>query len=55
MEDFGPRGCECGVTGVGKTDDALMHSLSGKIDANVKQGALYGVDIPYELPEATAC
>jgi AsmA protein len=42
------------VTGVGNTDDALMHSLSGKIDANVKQGALIGVDIPYELQRANA-
>ena len=31
------------VTGVGNTDDALMHSLSGKIDANVKQGAINGI------------
>lgn len=42
------------VAGVGNTDDALMHSLSGKIDANVKQGALIGVDIPYELQRADA-
>jgi AsmA protein len=42
------------VTGVGNTDAALMHSLSGKIDANVKQGALIGVDIPYELQRANA-
>jgi AsmA protein len=42
------------VTGVGNTDDAIMRSLSGKIDANVKQGALIGVDIAYELRRANA-
>jgi AsmA protein len=42
------------VTGVGNTDDALIRSLSGKIDANVKQGALIGIDIAYELQRANA-
>jgi AsmA protein len=42
------------VTGVGNTDDAIMRSLSGKIDANVKQGALIGIDIAYELQRANA-
>jgi AsmA protein len=42
------------VTGVGNTDDALIRSLSGKIDANVKQGALNGIDIAYELQRANA-
>jgi AsmA protein len=37
------------VTGVGNTDDALMRSLSGKIDANVKQGAINGIAIQFEL------
>src|SRR5205085_11247027 len=42
------------VTGVGNTDEAIMRSLSGKIDANVKQGALIGIDIAYELQRANA-
>jgi AsmA protein len=42
------------VTGVGNTDDAIMRSLTGKIDANVKQGALIGIDIAYELQRANA-
>jgi AsmA protein len=42
------------VTGVGNADDAIMRSLSGKIDANVKQGALIGIDIAYELQRANA-
>jgi AsmA protein len=37
------------VTGVGNTDEALIRSLNGKIDANVKQGALVGVDAVYEM------
>jgi AsmA protein len=37
------------VTGVGNTDDALMRSLSGKIDANVKQGAINGIALQFEL------
>jgi AsmA protein len=42
------------VAGVGNTDDALIRSLNGKIDANVKQGALIGIDIVYELQRANA-
>ena len=42
------------VTGVGNTDDAIMRSLGGKIDANVKQGALIGIDIAYELQRVNA-
>jgi AsmA protein len=42
------------VTGVGNTEEAIMRSLSGKIDANVKQGALIGIDIAYELQRANA-
>jgi len=42
------------VTGVGNTDEAIIRSLSGKIDANVKQGALIGIDIGYELQRANA-
>jgi AsmA protein len=32
----------------------MTRSLSGKFDANVKQGALEGIDIAYELQRATA-
>lgn len=42
------------VTGVGNTDEAMIRSLSGKIDANVKQGALIGIDMVYELQSANA-
>jgi AsmA protein len=42
------------VTGVGDTDDAMVRSLSGKIDADVKQGALIGIDIVYELQRVNA-
>jgi AsmA protein len=42
------------VRGSGDTDDALIRSLNGKIDANVKQGALIGIDIVYELQRVNA-
>lgn len=42
------------VTGVGNTDDAITRSLGGKIDANVKQGALNGIDIVYEMQRVNA-
>ena len=42
------------ATGVGYTDDELIHSLSGKIDANVKQGAINGIDVAYELQRVNA-
>jgi AsmA protein len=42
------------VTGEGNTDDAITRTLSGKIDANVQQGALIGIDIAYELQRANA-
>ncbi len=42
------------VTAVGNTDDAMIHSLAGKIDANVKQGALNGIDIVYEMQRVNA-
>jgi AsmA protein len=40
------------ASGTGNTDQALIHSLNGKIDAVVKQGALNGIDIQYELQRA---
>lgn len=42
------------VSGVGNTDEAMMRSLSGKIDVKVKQGALNGIDIMYALQSAAA-
>src|SRR5205807_4486786 len=42
------------VTGVGNTDQAMIRSLNGKIDANVKQGALVGIDAVYEMQRANA-
>jgi AsmA protein len=42
------------VTGVGNTDEAMIRSLNGKIDANVKQGTLIGIDIVYELQRVNA-
>ncbi|MBV8853702.1 MAG: AsmA family protein, partial [Sinobacteraceae bacterium] len=40
------------ASGTGNTDQALIHSLNGKIDAVVKQGALNGIDIEYALQSA---
>jgi len=42
------------LNGVGNTDAAILGSLSGKIDANVKEGAFNGVDLWYELRRALA-
>jgi AsmA protein len=42
------------MKGSGNTDDALIHSLNGKFDANVKQGTLNGIDIVYELQRVNA-
>ena len=42
------------VVGTGNTDTALLRSLGGKIDFNVKQGALNGVDVWYEIRAANA-
>ncbi len=42
------------VTGVGNTDEAIKRSLNGKIDVNVKQGAVVGVDVVYELQRVNA-
>src|SRR5882762_1154182 len=41
-------------TGTGNTDDAIKRSLSGKINVDVKQGALIGVDIVFELQRVNA-
>jgi AsmA protein len=42
------------ASGNGATDQALLRSLSGKVDAVVHQGALLGIDIGYELQAANA-
>jgi AsmA protein len=42
------------LTGTGNTDAAILKSLAGKIDANVKNGAFNGVDLWYELRRAVA-
>jgi AsmA protein len=50
----GRADADVAATGVGNTDDAMIRSLSGKIDANVKQGALNGIDLVYELQRVNA-
>ena len=50
----GRADADVAVTGVGNTDDAIKRSLNGKIDVTVKQGALVGVDIVYELQRVNA-
>jgi AsmA protein len=42
------------AAGVGNTDEAMKRSLSGKFDANVKQGAFIGIDMGYELQRVNA-
>ena len=42
------------LTGTGNTDEAILATLKGKIDANVKDGAFNGVDLWYELRRALA-
>ena len=45
---------DAAVKGTGNTNAAIMSSLGGKIEASVKQGALNGIDIAYELQSANA-
>jgi AsmA protein len=42
------------LTATGNTDAALFKTLSGKIDFNVKDGAVNGLDIWYEIRRAVA-
>ncbi len=42
------------VAGVGNTDADIMRSLGGKIDVNVKDGALNGIDLWFEERRAYA-
>ena len=40
------------VTGQGKTTDALIRSLNGRVAANVANGAVTGVDLWFEIQRA---
>jgi AsmA protein len=42
------------AAGTGNTYDSILRSLDGKIEFNVKEGALNGVDLSYELQSAQA-
>ena len=42
------------VTAAGNTYDAILRSLSGKLDFNVKEGAFNGLDLSYEVQSAQA-
>jgi AsmA protein len=42
------------LNGLGKTDTELLKSLAGKFDLNVREGAVNGVDLWYELRRAVA-
>jgi AsmA protein len=42
------------LSGVGNTDAAILATLNGKFDANVKDGAIDGVDLWFELRQARA-
>jgi AsmA protein len=42
------------LAGVGNTDTDILRSLNGKIDVNVKEGAINGIDLWYELRRARA-
>jgi AsmA protein len=50
----GRADADVAVTGTGNTADAIKRSLSGKINVDVKQGALVGVDIVFELQRVNA-
>jgi AsmA protein len=42
------------LTGTGNTDAAILKSLAGKLDFDVREGAIAGVDVWYELRRAVA-
>jgi AsmA protein len=50
----GRADADVAVTGTGNADDAIKRSLSGKINVDVKQGALIGIDIVFELQRVNA-
>jgi AsmA protein len=42
------------LVGVGRTSDVLMKNLSGRVDANLANGAVNGIDLWYEISRAQA-
>jgi AsmA protein len=42
------------LAGAGRTSDVLMKSLSGRVDANLTNGAVTGIDLWYEISRAQA-
>jgi len=42
------------LAGVGRTSDVLMKNLSGRVDANLANGAVNGIDLWYEISRAQA-
>ncbi len=42
------------LVGAGRTSDVLMKNLSGRIDANLADGAVTGIDLWYEISRAQA-
>jgi AsmA protein len=42
------------LAGTGRTSAALVNSLSGPLDVEVRNGALVGIDLAYELERAEA-
>jgi AsmA protein len=42
------------LAGAGRTSDVLMKNLSGRVDANLANGAVTGIDLWYEISRAQA-
>ena len=42
------------LVGAGRTSDVLMKNLSGRVDANLADGAVTGIDLWYEISRAQA-
>jgi AsmA protein len=42
------------LAGVGKTSDAVIQNLSGRVEANLVNGAVNGIDLWYEISRAQA-
>jgi AsmA protein len=42
------------LAGVGRTSDVLMKNLSGRVEANLANGAVNGIDLWYEISRAQA-
>jgi AsmA protein len=45
---------DAAVTAIGNTDADMFRTLAGKVDVNVKQGAIDGIDLWYEIRRARA-